>query len=759
MDAFFVVYYDGTAGRFDLLELQKEEADSMKPKWLLLLLTAVFAVAFSLPVAVATDGSTAPSLLLSAADGFAMAGETLYFTVESRLYRWDENGCVTLVGQGIDGQLTGDTSSLYVLNFRRGTLTRLDISEADHVVSSEIYPLDSPALLDAAGTLRLLRGYAVSGGWLYLLVESDIPLKTDLLAMRLDDGQWKALKDQDIQAIASCGDGSVMMASYATRDAASGCEIIRYAASSGDAALFASPASLRPEAIAFVPEAQQVCLEAAGTVYLCRAQDADPLPVAKISAGTPGGFACLAGQRYLSLRADGGIAAVMTDLGGMAFSVLTFAGDKSISPQDNPAFAQAFPLVTLRSRNDPPGTDYAAELITGAHAVDIYLFHAASPQYRAVISKGYALNLSQSEILTEAAASYAPFLSDALRTPDGVLAAMPTGDISAPVLFEVYLEAWQAADLGPLPTTAQELLDACIAFSRREDLLSDGWRFSLTSAEDALVFKREMLQLVLQTYLAEFAAGDDEVQIDTPAFRTLLEKYEEALPAMECLAAETAPLPSSGFYLEQEAQTCLLSYPGATLLPQDGPGIATAFLPLTVTQGTAPVVEADVTVFVINPASPNRDLALAYLETYVQNLTPHERIQYIPAEASPIEQESYRPDKALLLEKEAGIQRALTHAGPDESMELRTRLEAVRLDLANLEERRYGTTAEMIEKYKALTPYLRIRTRTGLNFFSSDSPEMIGLLNQYAEGAIDLNRFIARYAAMARMMQLESATD
>lgn len=731
----------------------------MKPKWLLLLLTAVFAVAFSLPVAVATDGSTAPSLLLSAADGFAMAGETLYFTVESRLYRWDENGCVTLVGQGIDGQLMGDAASLYVLNFRRGILTRLDISEADRVVPSEIYLLDSPALLDAAGALRLLRGCAVSGGWLYLLVESDVPLKTDLLALRLADDQWEALEHQNIQAIASCGDGSVMMASYDIRDAASGCEIIRYDASSGDAVLFASPASLRPEAIAFVPEAQQVCLEVAGTVYLCRAQDADPLPVAKIRAGTPGGFACLAGQRYLSLRADGGIAAVMTDPDGMAFSVLTFAGSRSISPQDNPAFAQAYPLVTLRSRNDPPGTDYAAELITGAHAADIYLFEAASPQYRAVISKGYAMDLSQSEILTEAAASYAPFLSDALRTPDGALAAMPTGDISAPVLFEVYLEAWQAADLGPLPTTAQELLDACIAFSRREDLLSDGWRFSLTSAEDALVFKREMLQLVLQTYLAEFAAGDDEVQIDTPAFRTLLEKYEEALPAMECLAAETAPLPSSGFYLEQEAQTCLLSYPGATLLPQDGPGIATAFLPLTVTPGAAAVIEADVTVFVINPASPNRDLALAYLETYVQNLSPHERIQYIPAEVSPIEQESYRQDRALLMEEEAGILQALTHAVPDESMELCARLEAVRLDLANLEERRYCTTAEMIEKYKALTPYLRIRTRTGLNFFSSDSPEMIGLLNQYVQGAIDLDRFIARYAAMARMMRLERAMD
>lgn len=730
----------------------------MKPKWLLLLLTAVFAVAFSLPVAVATDGSTDPSPLLSAADGFAMAGETLYFTVESRLYRWDESGCVTLVGQGIDGQLMGDTSSLYVLNFRRGTLTRLDISEADHVVSSEIYPLDSPALLDAAGALRLMRGYAVSGGWLYLLVESDITLKTDLLALCLANGQWKALENQNIQAIAPCGDGSVVMASYDIRDAASACDIIRYDASNGDTLLFASLASLRPESVAFVPEGGQVCLETAGTVYLCRGQDTNPLPVAKISAGTPGGFACLVDGRYLSLRAAGGITTVTADLGGLEPVVLTFAGGVSISPQDNPAFAQAYPLVTIRSRSDPPGTDYAVELITGLHAADIYLFDAASPQYRAVISKSYALDLSQSETLTEAAASYAPFLSEALYTPDGALAAVPMGDINAPLLYEVYLEAWRVANLGPLPATAQELLDVCIAFSRRDDLLSDGWRFFLSDVGDAAAFKREMLQLVLQTYLAEFARDDGSVEIDTPAFRALLAKYEEALPAMERIAAETAPLPPE-YDVEQVAQTCLLSQPGAMLLPEDDLGIATAFLPLTVTMDAAPVIEANVTVFVINPASPNRELALAYLETYAQNLTQYERIQYIPAEAAPIEQEHYHPDKALLLEEEAGIQGALAHAGPEEAIALNSRLEAVRLGLANLEKHRYATTAEMIEKYKALTPYLRIRTETRLNFFAADSREMIGLLNQYAEGAIDLDRFIARYAAMARMMQLESAAE
>lgn len=108
-----------------------------------------------------------------------------------------------------------------------------------------------------------------------------------------------------------------------------------------------------------------------------------------------------------------------------------------------------------------------------------------------------------------------------------------------------------------------------------------------------------------------------------------------------------------------------------------------------------------------------------------------------------------------MLEEEADICSALTRAGADEVMALQTRLEAVRLNLADLEAHRYATTAEMIERYKALTPYLRIRTRTGLNFFSSDSREMIGLLNQYVQGAIDLEHFIARYATMARMMQLE----
>ena len=90
------------------------------------------------------------------------------------LYRWDGDSCATRVAQGVDGQLAGDADELYALNFNGRTLTRLTFPESGNAVPDEVRTLDSPALLDTAGALRPLRGCAVSGGWLYLLVESDV---------------------------------------------------------------------------------------------------------------------------------------------------------------------------------------------------------------------------------------------------------------------------------------------------------------------------------------------------------------------------------------------------------------------------------------------------------------------------------------------------------------------------------------------------------------------------------------------------------
>lgn len=717
-------------------------------RWICLLGAVFFALSTHAPA----SGENGLANPIGAADSLVMAGSELYFSAGTNLYRWDGTGAAVPVARGVEGELTGGGDALYLLSLRQRRLVRLAADEAGHLSPCQTCPLDNPMLLDATGALRSLMGYAFAGGWLFLVVESDHPFQTDVLAYRVEDGQWTALEGQSVHGIAAFQGTSVLLAVY--EPGQTGSELVVYDAQSGEQQTFAVLDDLQPAALACAAEGDLVCVEAEGVLYACT-RDNSPLPIATAVQGRPGGYACLMGESYVSLRSGGGIGVVPVEPGGIQPVSLTFAGEGYLDGDTNPLFSQRYPNVIVRFRTDPLGTDFAAELITGTGTADVYLFQASSPMYHAVISKGYALDLSGSALLTDAAASYYPFLSEVLHAPDGALAAMPMGGLWSPVLYEYYPDAWREAEL-EVPATAAGLLDACIAFSRRDDLLSNGWRFSM-GLSDANVLKQEMLQALLQAYLMEFATDDGYVEIDTPAFRALLEKYEQALPAIERIAALTEPLGPNGYDAEEAAKTCLLSAVSADLLPEEERGIESAFLPLTVTRGAEVVVGADVGVLVVNPASPNRELAVAYLECYAQGLRAYERIQYMPDEAAPIERESYGVERTLLMEEEATVLSALAQAEPEDESGLRARLASVRENLHALEEHRYATTPEQIAKYKRLAPRLRIFRDMGLNFFMRLSPEMATLLNQYMEGAVDTERFIARYAAMARMIYLENS--
>lgn len=717
-------------------------------RWICLLGAVFFALSTHAPAS-GENGLADP---IGAADSLVMAGSELYFSAGTNLYRWDGTGAAVPVARGVEGELTGGGDALYLLSLRQRRLTRLAADEAGHLSPCQTCPLDNPKLLDATGALRSLMGYAFAGGWLFLVVESDHPFQADVLAYRVEDGLWTALEGQSVHGIAAFQGTSVLLAVY--EPGQTGSELVVYDAQSGEQQTFAVLDDLQPAALACAAEGDLVCVEAEGVLYACT-RDNSPLPIATAVQGRPGGYACLMGESYVSLRSGGGIGVVPVEPGGIQPVSLTFAGEGYLDGDTNPLFSQRYPNVIVRFRTDPLGTDFAAELITGTGTADVYLFQASSPMYHAVISKGYALDLSGSALLTDAAASYYPFLSEVLHAPDGALAAMPMGGLWSPVLYEYYPDAWREAEL-EVPATAAELLDACIAFSRRDDLLSNGWRFSM-GLSDANVLKQEMLQALLQAYLMEFATDDGYVEIDTPAFRALLEKYEQALPAIERIAALTEPLDPNGYDAGEVAKTCLLSAVSADLLPEEERGIESAFLLLTVTGESEAVVGADATILVVNPSSPNRELAVAYLECYAQGLGAHERIQYMPDEATPVERDSYGAEQTLLAEEEAAVLSALAQAEPEDESGLRARLASVRENLRALEEHRYATTPEQIAKYKRLAPRLRIFRDMGLNFFMRLSPEMATLLNQYMEGAVDTDRFIARYAAMARMIYLENS--
>lgn len=735
----------------------------MKKRFVILLMALIIAL-YPLAFANATDNEKTHLAndsisLLALADSCVKIGTELYFNAETRLYRWNgRTESPVLVMDGIQGQLIGNAESLFILNLSERTLTRLAEEEAgERLVLCEAYPLDSPKLLNADGSLKRLLAATLTGGRLFLLVESADPLQTDVLSFSLSDGWWKAMERQSAHAITAYRDGTVLLASYDITGMRPGCELLRYDAASGKKETLCTFDSLQPEALTFCPERGLICAEENGIVYAFDMR-MRPVPIAQTSASATSAYTCLMGDTYVSLRSGGGIEAVVVDMDGIEPVVLTFTGSMGIHDEMNPAFSQAHPDVIIQDRKDPLGSDYAIQLITNVNAADIYTFHATSPEYYAVISKGYGMDLSHSKIIMGEVASFYPFLAEALFAPDGALVAVPVGNIWSPILYEYYTDAWQRAEMGEIPTTAGELLDICMAFSERDDLLDDDWRFSMNSV-DLNRMKQEMLQMLIQAYIAEFSTDEGYIEMDTPVFRGLLKKYEDAFSAMQRITMETKAYPPGGYDWKEAAQTCLLSHPGAELLPEYDPGVESAFLPLTVTKGIVPSVEVDVAVFVINPSSPNRDLALEYLEMHVKNLDDHKRIQYIPKEAEPVQRDIYDDEKTFLTEKEASLLNALENAAPDASAELKTQLEAVHTELIELEKRRFSTTKKMIEKYKQLAETMRINRDTGLNFFMKISYEMSSLLNQYVQGAIDRAQFITRYDAMAQMVYFENSTD
>ena len=181
--------------------------------------------------------------------------------------------------------------------------------------------------------------------------------------------------------------------------------------------------------------------------------------------------------------------------------------------------------------------------------------------------------------------------------------------------------------------------------------------------------------------------------------------------------------------------TCLLSYPGLEVLPDNESTYDGAcFLPLSLSSENEPVVGCDVTVFVVNASSPNRDLALSYLETYFSNLDPISLIQYVPEEQNPVETDFYQADR----------------------IQLNVQLEAVQMELDALEKQRYSISVETIAKYKELTPFMQLVKHNGLNFYSASSKELVSLLNQYIQRSINMERFIEKYDQMIQIIQLES---
>lgn len=547
------------------------------------------------------------------------------------------------------------------------------------------------------------------------------------------------------------------MACYDFASTSTDCEIKIYDAAERAVAPYAKDIGISPVCLFYDSIEDSLFLESIGVVYALA--DGSLRRVANLSGVnlSSNRSACKMGDLYITQDMEQGAVAIRLRMEGMEPKILHFAGHRSIDAQLNPAFSQAHPEVMIQYREDSVSTDYVRELMTNTNAVDIYTFSSSSPVYRAAIEKGYAVGLSGSDVITGQMARIYPQFVEAAKKKDGVIAAVPQGAIASPTLISFNESAWARAQMGDVPKTISEYLDTIRYFAEREDLQDAG--FLLYNIFEANYVKREVLQTIFQCYISLRMQTEMEISMNTPEMREILRKYEHTVPAIEKICER-----AKAYYQEDFprgiASVTLYSSPGADLMPSSGYFVPNeqkwSFLPLVFQSGKAPVIPVNISMFIVNAGSPNLELAIEYLEQYMLNLDPYACTCLMPEADVPIPESFYEGDK-LTLEAERKELEARKQAisDPQKREEIDNRLKDLENMRADLEKNKWYIPPESVLQYKMYAPYMQVYEDTGINFFMRSSSEMIRLLNQYVEGALDADSFIARYDQMVSMVYEE----
>jgi len=699
--------------------------------------------------------NTRSNLIFNNVTSFAEVKNELYIYADNCIYTWDEKSDVKCaLSCALSGHLISDGNTLFLMDIYDGKLHLL--SDEMKVTAQPIKTFEFPQELfeDNESNYKQIISYVLTPNYLYILLEGENPLWRDLFVFEYYTGKYAFLENLDVYAIGKYQSDSIIAASYDITGPASTCEFRLYNGLSSHAEILFELKNRRPENLEYQQETDSLFLKEGDVIYAYDFLNQPQIVGKDISLS--GQLKSIVSDTYIYLTPKNELRSLPLNMDDKQLRTLTFAGSRSVNMDDNPAFSSKYPNVVISFRNDISQVDYATELITNTNAADIYCLKASSQTYRSLVAKGYAAPLTSNQKIVGYINQMYPQFKKKLTTEGGDIVAIPFGDIDSLIQYAYDPAVWKKAGITEIPTTVEEFLRLCQYFAKRDDLLEDGWHFSRTT--DFPMLKKEILQLILQVYITDNSFQSEMPSFSMPDFIELLTLYEETLPALESICLNSAPFALSGYNEHEIMEKSLFSAPGADLLPEatsSSHRTCRNFLLLTIKKDSIPTMNVDMTVFIVNALSPNIDLAIEYLELYMDGMNEREKIQYFPSSATPVEAYYYQNDKTNLLEQRTTIEAMLRMAPEENKAALETELLSIEKDLELLEKNRWAISSETIDIFKTAVEYMKVFENIGINFFMSSSIEMISLLNQYIDGAIGKEKFATRYIEMIKMIFLE----
>lgn len=366
--------------------------------------------------------------------------------------------------------------------------------------------------------------------------------------------------------------------------------------------------------------------------------------------------------------------------------------------------------------------DIQNKIDTDTSYIDIFSI-SLDQGYKGLREKGYLHPLNSSAAITNTIKQYYPQIQTALKV-DGSYVALPY--YFSMMHWTLNESLWREVlpDLTP-PQTYQDLLALLLEWpDKYEADYPDIYPVEFAGGTRLL-----LIELTKQ-YILQSIHKDEAVHFDSPAYRQMIAQV------MELNRPDQMTIAEEDEFLGKQKLISFIPWSQFGIF-YDGDEKIIPVAPMTISEGDSPAIPVEMRVYFVNPRSPNKDLAIAYLEEVALHLDPVTQAGMMPGWTQtvmkPASEQNINQQMMLIEMKRAELETA----DEKDRRSLQDEITKLQLSLDRTKSEAYIVTPESLRLYHEMTPYMLIPLQSP--YFGEDSDAlnvMIELLDQMLAGRI-----------------------
>lgn len=391
------------------------------------------------------------------------------------------------------------------------------------------------------------------------------------------------------------------------------------------------------------------------------------------------------------------------------------------------------------------------DMVSGDSNVDLYVVNLRSG-FSQLMEKGYLMDLSASQELVDDVKTMYPQITDALMK-DGKLYGYPQSfNLSAWMFNE---SAWEKLGLGERPTTFEEFFAG----------LAD-WEENYAEANPEYCYinlysgKEQLFSMLLQQYVAQYDTGEAPLKLSDPKFLNAIKQVEAMeLPTYDWSTMTQEEMDAANELFNRKWLFETYSYNMLGRIYYQDDDVIKNIAPMTFAEGEDPAMLVDMSVYIVNPNSPNVDIAMQYLAYCAQNMQSEIDYMIHPDRSEPVRDPYYDRNIKEMKKYLAELEEQLEKAEEVEKVDIQAQIDSYKEWIEEYSQNEWSISAESIANYRELADKMVLGEKSTILSYGDEAGAMSQLqeiLTRYFGGQLSAEQMTQEMDKKLQMIYMEN---